>query len=390
MIPLSPTVAPEAHFVPGKVVTVDFTAAAGTPAYDIVIGQNILSEAGTLLRVRLGACRCVIVTDTVVEPLYRARLEARLIASGHDVLAACVLPAGEGTKDFAHLQMLLGKLLELGVDRKTVIIALGGGVIGDLAGLAASLVMRGLPLVQIPTTLLAQVDSSVGGKTAIDTSFGKNTIGTFYQPRLVLADVTLLDSLSAREMRAGYAEIVKYGLIGDTPFFRWCLTHGGKLLNGDHEAQIQAVAISCASKARIVADDERESGSRALLNFGHTFGHALEVMTGYGNSLVHGEAVSIGMVLAMRLSVRLGLCPQKEYEEVRAHLTASGLPVSPPPAFAYNIDKLISLMTQDKKSENGKITLILCRCIGQAFVSRDADQREVRAVWEEFLGTGGR
>jgi 3-dehydroquinate synthase len=382
---LTPAFAGQDPFIPGKIVTVDFTAAPCTPPYDIVIGQSIISEAGTLIRLRLGTRRCLIVTDTIVEPLYRARLEAVLAAAGHDVLTTFIIPAGEASKDFAHLQMMLGKMLEAGVDRKTLIIALGGGVVGDLAGLTASLVMRGLDLVQIPTTLLAQVDSSVGGKTGIDTPYGKNTVGTFYQPRLVIADVMLLDSLSAREMRAGYAEIFKYGLIADAPFFRWCLAHGAQLLNGDHEAQIQAVGISCVAKAKIVADDEREAGNRALLNFGHTFGHALEAATGYGNLIVHGEAVAIGMAMAFALSVRLGLCTQSDYEEMRAHLIEIGLPVTPPHPFAYNIDRLIELMAQDKKSEGGKITLILTRGIGQAFVSRDVDVRQVRAVWETFL-----
>lgn len=374
----------EQRFVPGKIVTVDFADAKPTPAYDIVIGQSILTEAGTLIRVRLGVRRCVIITDSVVEPLYRARLEAMLVAGGHEVLATLVIPAGEANKNFAQLQPLLDKMLSAGVDRKTLVVALGGGVVGDMAGLAASLVMRGLDFVQIPTTLLAQVDSSVGGKTGIDTPYGKNTIGAFYQPRLVLADVSLLDSLTAREMRAGYAEIVKYGLIADEAFFRWCVAHGGKLLSGSPEAQIQAIGVSCATKARIVAEDEREAGKRALLNLGHTFGHALEAALGFGNLLVHGEAVAIGTLMAFRLSVRLGLCPAMDYDEVRAHFADIGLPLAPP-AFAYDIDRLIGLMAQDKKAESGKITLILARGIGQAFVSNDVDKNEIRAVWEEFI-----
>jgi len=380
----APAVSEQTNFVAGKIVTVDFGDAAPTPSYDIVIGSSILTEAATLIRLRLGLRRCVIITDSTVEPLYRARLEAVLSAGGHDVITTLVFPSGESNKNFSRLHPLLENMLAAGVDRKTLVIALGGGVVGDMAGLAASLVMRGLDLVQIPTTLLAQVDSSVGGKTAIDTPHGKNTIGTFYQPRLVLIDVTLLDSLPTREMRAGYAEIVKYGLIADPAFFRWCLSHGGQLLNGNHDTQVTAVGVSCAMKAKIVAEDERESGRRALLNLGHTFGHALEAATGYGNLIVHGEAVSIGMLLAFRLSVRMGLCPPSDYEDIRAHFVAVGLPVVPP-AFAYNIDRLIDWMAQDKKSENGKITLILARGIGQAFVSRDVDRQEIRAVWEEFI-----
>ncbi|MGB9151538.1 MAG: 3-dehydroquinate synthase [Alphaproteobacteria bacterium] len=373
-----------ARFVPGKIVTVDFTAAKPTPAYDIVIGHSILTEAGTLIRMRLGARRCVIITDSVVEPLYRARLEAVLAASGHDVRATLIVPAGEANKNFAQLQTLLDKILALGVDRQTLVVALGGGVVGDLAGLAASLVMRGLDIVQIPTTLLAQVDSSVGGKTGIDTPSGKNMIGTFYQPRLVIADVSLLDSLPAREMRAGYAEIVKCALMADAAFFHWCVTHGEKLLRGDHEAQIQAVGVSCSTKAKIVAADEREAGQRALLNLGHTFGHALEAATGYGTSLVHGEAVAIGTMMAFSLSARLGLCPQQDCDDVRAHLIAVGLPVTPPPC-AYDIDRLIGWMAQDKKSEGGKITLILAHGIGHAFVCRDVEKSAIRALWEEFI-----
>jgi len=326
----------------------------------------------------------------LVEPLYRARLEAVLAAGGHEVLETFAVPAGEASKDFPTLQYLVEKMLEAGVDRKTLIIALGGGVVGDLAGLAAALVMRGLDLVQIPTSLLAQVDSSVGGKTGIDTPYGKNTVGAFYQPRLVLADVSLLDSLPERELRAGYAEIVKYGLIADVAFFRWCLAHGAQLVKGDHEAQIHAIGVSCAAKAKIVASDEREAdskGGRALLNFGHTFAHALEAFSGYGNVLVHGEAVSIGMAMAFALSVRLGLCPQQDYDEMRAHLVATKLPVTPPasPSVKYDIDRLLELMAHDKKSESGKLNLILVRGIGQAFVSRDVNVRDVRAVWEEFL-----
>ena len=381
---LTPAFMEPARFVPGKIVTVDFAHAAPTPAYDIVIGHSILAEAGTLIRVRLGVRRCIIVTDALVEPLYRARCEAVLAAAGHTVMKTFVVPAGESTKDFANLQYLLEKMLAAGIDRKTLVVALGGGVVGDLAGLAASLVMRGVDLVQIPTTLLAQVDSSVGGKTAIDTPYGKNTVGTFSQPRLVIADVTLLDSLPGREMRAGYAEIFKYGLIADPAFHKWCLAHGAQLLNGDHEAQIHAVNVSCMAKAKIVAADEREAGNRALLNFGHTFGHTLEAATGYGTLLVHGEAVAIGMVMAFALSVRLGLCQQTDYDEVRAHLASVKLPVKPP-AFAYDIDRLMEWMAQDKKSEGGKITLILVRGVGQAFVTRDIDPSDVRAVWGEFI-----
>jgi 3-dehydroquinate synthase len=375
-------VADQQHFVPGKILRVDLKDNVA-PSYDIVIGYNILSEAATLIRLRLGERRCIIITDTHVETLYRARLEAFLAAGGHDVLSSIVVPAGEANKNFDQLQGVLGKMMAAGLDRKTLVIALGGGVVGDMAGLAAALAMRGVDYVQIPTTLLAQVDSSVGGKTGIDTVHGKNTVGVFHQPRLVLIDVTLLDSLPARELRAGYAEIIKYGLIGDAGFYRWCLAHGAQLLSGDHDAQINAINVSCATKAKIVSEDEHESGIRALLNFGHTFGHALESATGY-SKLLHGEAVALGMLIALRLSVRLGLCTQVEYDEVRAHFQSVGLPVALPQG-SYDIDHLMQLMAQDKKAEAGKPRLILLRGIGKAFVARDTASADIRAVWQEFI-----
>lgn len=374
-----------AHFTQGKIVPIDLSGTKGAASYDIIIGDSILSEAGTLIAVRLGKRRCLIVTDSNVGPLYRARLEAVLGAAGHSLLSAITVPAGEGSKDFATLQSVLNQMLAAGLDRKTLIIALGGGVVGDLAGVAASLVMRGVDIVQIPTSLLAQVDSSVGGKTGIDTEHGKNTVGTFYQPRLVLADVALLDSLPAREIRSGYAEIVKYGLIKDAPFFEWCKAHGSKLLKGDREAQIYAVSASCMHKAKIVAADEREAGERALLNLGHTFGHALETVTGYGHLLLHGEAVAIGMVMAFKLSAQMGLCSHTEAYDVRDHLNSLGLPVTPPAFPSYNIDELIGLMKQDKKAEAGKLTLILAKGIGKAFISRDVKDSDLRDIWQEFL-----
>jgi 3-dehydroquinate synthase len=338
-----------------------------------------------LIHLRLGRRRCVIVTDTNVGEIYLKRLEAVLSASSHTLLPSIVVPAGEGSKSFEGLKDLLGQLFERGVDRQTLLIALGGGMVGDLTGLAASLVMRGMELVQIPTSLLAQVDSAVGGKTGINSDYGKNTIGTFYQPRLVLSDVTTLDSLPEREMKSGYAEVVKYGLICDAAFFQWCQAHGGQLLRGDREAQVYAVSKSCEHKARIVAIDERETGERALLNLGHTFGHALETMTGYGARLLHGEAVAIGMALAFRLSAGLGICPQKEAAMVQEHLKEFGLPVTPPP-FAYDIDRLMELMGQDKKTRSGKLTLVLARSIGRAFISRDVNPSPVRTLWQGVLG----
>jgi 3-dehydroquinate synthase len=372
-------------YAKGHVIPIDLSASQGAPSYDIVIGDNILAEAGTLISARLGKRSCVIVTDTNVAPLYQKRLEAILASAGHTVMPSIAVAAGEASKNYTTLQTVLEQLLKNGIDRKTLVVALGGGVIGDVAGLAASLALRGLDSVQIPTTLLAQVDSSVGGKTGINTEAGKNTVGAFYQPRLVIIDVALLDSLPRREMLAGYAEVVKYGLIGNAEFFGWCKAHAGKLLTGDHEAQIGAVSISCASKAKIVAADEREAGERALLNLGHTFGHALETAIGYNsNILLHGEAVAIGMAMAFKFSAQLGLCPHAEAYDVRDHFIAAGLPVTPPP-FAYDIDQLMGLMARDKKAQGGKLTFILVHGIGKAFISHDVNESDVREIWREFL-----
>ncbi|HEU0118748.1 MAG TPA: 3-dehydroquinate synthase [Alphaproteobacteria bacterium] len=381
-----PHSSPTAPVAQGKIVKIDLSGNRGTPSYDIMIGDSILSEAGTLINVRLGKRNCLVVTDSNVGPLYLARLEAVLTGAGHTLLPSITVPAGEASKDYATLQSLLDQMLKNGVDRKSVVIALGGGVVGDLAGVAASLVLRGVDIVQIPTTLLAQVDSSVGGKTGIDTPHGKNTVGTFYQPRLVLADVSVLDSLPAREMRAGYAEVVKYGLIKDIEFFRWCQANGAQLLSGNRDAQIFAVHASCVHKAKVVAADEREAGERALLNLGHTFGHAMETATGY-DLLLHGEAVAIGMAMAFKLSAQMGLCSHTEAYEVRDHLAGAGLPVEMPKLKqgSYNIDELMTLMSQDKKAENKKLTLILAKGIGKAFVTRDVKEADVREVWKEFL-----
>jgi len=378
-----PPAPPPAPFSDGKIVRIELPAAVRS--YDIIIGDHVLSEAGNLIRLRLGQRRCLIVTDRNVAPHYQQRLEAVLAAAGHDVLATIVITPGEGSKDFKTLQDLLNQMLQHGADRKMLVIAMGGGMVGDLTGFAASLALRGLDFVQIPTTLLAQVDSSVGGKTGINSDYGKNTVGSFYQPRLVLADVTTLDSLAEREMRSGYAEVIKYGLICDAAFFAWCQTHGKNLMHGDRPAQIIAVSKSCEHKARIVVADEREAGERALLNFGHTFGHALETVTGYGSSLLHGEAVAIGMAMAFRLSALLELCPLEDVLKVEEHLAAMGLPTTPP-KFAYDIDRLMTLMGQDKKAERGKLTLILTRGIGQAFIGHDVNPALIRELWKTVVG----
>ena len=370
-------------FANGKLVPIQFNSASRN--YDIVIGDSILAEAGTLIAVRFGPRRCLIVTDANVAPLYQQRCEAVLASAGHTLLPTVAIAAGESSKNFSTLQSLLDQILKSGADRQTLIIALGGGVVGDLAGLAAALALRGLDIVQIPTTLVAQVDSSVGGKTGINAAHGKNVIGAFHQPCLVIADVSLLDSLPQREMLAGYAEVVKYGLIRDAAFFRWCQSNGAQLLGGDRMAQVYAIRECVVQKAKIVAADERETGERALLNFGHTFGHALEAATDYSQRILHGEAVAAGMGMAFMLSAQLGLCPNTDVYEVRDHFAAMHLPVAPPLFDFSDIDRLMQFMTQDKKAQAGKLTLILTRGIGQAFVSRDVDENAVREIWRESL-----
>ena len=355
--------------------------ALGQRSYDIVVGSNLLAEAGALLAPLIRQKRVVIVTDAIVAPLHLARLAQSLdqAAIRHD---AIVLPPGEATKDFAHFARLCEDVLSLGIERGTALIALGGGVVGDLGGFAAASLLRGLDFVQLPTTLLAQVDSSVGGKTAIDTRHGKNLVGAFHQPILVLADIDTLATLPRRELLAGYAEVVKYGLIGDRAFYDWLEGRGAALIAGDGAVRQEAVRRSCAAKAAIVAADERETGERALLNFGHTFGHALEVATGFGEALKHGEAVALGMQLAFDLSVRLGFCPPVSAERVRRHLSGLGLPTVPSAlGRPLAAEALLALMQKDKKVKDGRVTLILARDIGDAFICRDV----APAVLADFL-----
>jgi 3-dehydroquinate synthase len=336
--------------------------------YDVVVGSGLLADAKALIAEAIGERRTIVVSDERVAPLYLDRL-------GID--AAVVLPPGERTKSWEGYRRLCEELLALGIDRKTVLVVLGGGVVGDLAGFAAATLLRGIDFVQIPTTLLAQVDSSVGGKTAIDTAAGKNLVGAVHQPVLVLADIDVLASLPLRELRAGYAEIVKYGFIRDPGFFEWLERHGGALLAGDVGARRHAVVESCRAKAAVVAADERETGDRALLNFGHTFGHALEAELGFSDALLHGEAVSIGMAQAFDLSVRLGLCSGQDATRARAHLDALGLPTRPPAGL--DPARLVGHMKKDKKAAGGRLAFILTRGIGEAFVARDVPEAEVLA-----------
>ncbi len=344
----------------------------GTRSYAIHIAPGLIAQAGELMKPLLRAPRTFIVTDGTVAPLYLQDLQASLDQTNisHDVLT---VPAGEGSKSFATFEKVVESLLENKVERTTTLIALGGGVIGDLCGFAAAVALRGIDFVQIPTTLLAQVDSAVGGKTGINTRHGKNLVGSFHQPRLVLCDVDTLATLPRRQLLAGYAEVVKYGLINDAAFFGWLEENGANLLAGDMQSLGTAVAHCCRAKAVIVGADERESGERALLNLGHTFAHALEAEAGYGDRLLHGEAVAIGLCWAFDLSARLGLCPAADASRVRAHLASVGLPQRPPICadLTWSTARLMAHMQRDKKVHAGRPTFVLARSIGQAFLTDD-------------------
>jgi 3-dehydroquinate synthase len=359
--------------------------ALGDRSYEIVIGRNLLEGAGArIAQLRPGAATAV-VTDETVATLHLPALERSLAASNirHET---SIIPAGESSKNFASLERTVDAVIAAKIERGDLVIALGGGVVGDLAGFASAIVRRGVDFVQIPTTLLAQVDSSVGGKTGINSRFGKNLVGTFHQPVLVLADIGLLDTLPPREFRAGYAEVAKYGLINDPKFFAWLEQKRDAVFAGGPE-RAEAIAISCRNKAAIVARDERETGERALLNLGHTFGHALETATGFSDRLRHGEAIAIGMVLAFQLSARLGFCSETEGKRVAAHFAAARLPTrladipgSLPPAA-----DLLGLMAQDKKVRRGALTFILVRGIGKAFVQTGVEAAPVHALIDQAL-----
>ncbi len=357
--------------------------ALGHRAYDVHIGPGLLASAPRLIEAALGSCRCGIVTDENVAASHLAPLESGLAAAGRHA-GSIVLPPGEGTKSFVHLDRLCQQLLELGLERGDAVVALGGGVIGDLAGFAASIVRRGMRYVQVPTTLLAQVDSSVGGKTGINTPQGKNLVGAFHQPSLVIGDTSVLATLPPRQMRAGYAEVAKYGLLGDAGFFDWLEVSWQSLFRHDPLSVMHAVARSVEMKAEIVARDETETGDRALLNLGHTFGHALEAWTGYSDRLLHGEAVSIGMCLAIKLSEELQHCPPQTAARVAAHLKTVGLPtrIQDIPGELPSQQDIVRLMGQDKKVQRGRLTLILVSGIGKAFASRDVEPAQLL----DFLG----
>jgi shikimate kinase / 3-dehydroquinate synthase len=362
----------------------------GARSYPIFIGPGILDDAGAEIARIAPGVNCAVVTDARVAPLYLGRLAASLDQAGLRA-TSIVCPPGEGSKSYSEFARVVDALIEARIERRDIVVALGGGVVGDLAGFCAASLRRGVRLVQIPTTLLAQVDSSVGGKTGINSRHGKNLIGAFHQPSLVLADTACLNSLSERDFRAGFAEVVKYGLIGDRDFFEFLESNWRDVFAGG-PSRVEAIAISCAAKARVVAADETEQGERALLNFGHTFGHALEKLTGYDSArLVHGEGVAIGMALAFRFSRDLGLCSGQDAMRVEQHLKAVGLPtrIGDIPGFEADPGSLLAAMHQDKKVERGKLTFILARGVGEGFVARDIEEGGVSAFLARELAPSG-
>lgn len=356
----------------------------GERAYDILIGPGLIARAGAEIASRLKGRKAAVITDENVAPLYLEALVQSLESAGI-AAATLVLPAGEKTKSFEHLMAVCDKVLEARIERNDYVIALGGGVIGDLSGFAAGIIRRGVRFVQVPTSLLSQVDSSVGGKTGINSRHGKNLIGVFHQPDLVLADTDVLNSLSAREFRAGYAEVAKYGLIDKPDFFAWLEANWQAVFAGG-AARIEAIATSCQAKSDVVVADERETGQRALLNLGHTFGHALEAATAYDSArLVHGEGVSIGMVLAHEFSARMNLASPDAARRVESHLKAVGLPtrMSEIPGALPPAEVLMDAIAQDKKVKGGKLTFILTRGIGQSLVADDVPASEVLSFLKE-------
>ena len=358
--------------------------ALGNRSYDIVIGRGLLGSLGARIAALRPGAKAMIVTDENVARHHLGAAENALAGAG---IAASRLsvPAGESSKSFAVFEKVCEAIIAARIERGDLIIALGGGVIGDLAGFAASAVRRGLDYVQVPTTLLAQVDSSVGGKTAINSRHGKNLVGAFHQPILVIADTAVLDSLPPREFRSGYAEVAKYGLLGDAAFFSWLEANWHDVFAGGKSsgslAREHAIAVSCRAKAGIVARDEREDGERALLNLGHTFGHALEAACGFSDRLLHGEAIAAGMALAFAFSVELGLLPAAESARAIGHLAAVGLPtrIKDIPGELPGVDRLMELIAQDKKVKRGTLTFVLVRGIGAAFVENGVDPQRVRA-----------
>jgi 3-dehydroquinate synthase len=372
-------------------ITVD--VALGDRAYDIVIGRGVLASLGTRIAQLRPGVRTAIVTDRTVARYWLEATQATLADAGIPA-ATIVVEEGEGSKSYAGLEKVSEALIAAKIERNDLVIALGGGVVGDLAGFAAAILRRGVDFVQVPTSLLAQVDSSVGGKTGINSPQGKNLLGAFHQPVLVVADTAVLDTLSPRQFRAGYAEVAKYGLLGDASFFAWLEANHADIVKGA-AAREHAIATSCRAKAAIVARDERETGDRALLNLGHTFGHALEAITGFSDRLFHGEGVSVGMVLAAQFSAELGMLPPDDVERIVNHLGSVGLPthLQDIAGFAQeglgDADCLLALMAQDKKVKRGKLTFILMEAIGRAVIAKDVDPAKVREFLQGRLAQRG-
>jgi 3-dehydroquinate synthase len=358
-------------------------------SYDIIIGSGALTSLGARIAALRPGVRTAVVTDRTVAKHWLRQTEAALKAANVPS-AQIVVGEGESSKSYAGLQEVTEALIAAKIERNDLVVALGGGVIGDLAGFAASVVRRGIDFVQVPTSLLAQVDSSVGGKTGINSPHGKNLIGAFHQPVLVVADTDVLDTLPPREFRAGYAEVAKYGVLGDLAFFAWLEANHGDVVRGGAARQ-HAIATSCRAKAAIVARDERETGDRALLNLGHTFGHALEAATGFSDRLLHGEGVAVGMVLAAELSAQLGMIAPDDAARVSTHLAAVGLPTRLQDIAGFsqegigNADSLMALMAQDKKVKRGRLTFILLKALGQAVITSDVEPSTVHAFLERKL-----
>lgn len=370
-----------------KIVTVDLDATS----YDIYIGSGLLYRATDFMPTEISGKSVFIVSDAHVRN-HAESIQTMMSQNGASKAEIMVLPSGEKTKSFNQVEKILDWMLAEGIGRDSLVFAVGGGVIGDITGFCASIAMRGVRYIQVPTTLLAQVDSSVGGKTGINTRQGKNLVGSFYQPAAVIADIQTLRTLPRRELLAGYAEIVKYGLINDATFFNWLEQNGSAVCDLEDDAISYAIETSVASKARTVQADEKESGVRALLNLGHTFGHALEAAAKYDGRLLHGEAVAIGTVMAFDLSSRMGLCPRSDYERVEQHFLSIGLPTRASfiePAISATVDGLIDIMGHDKKAAKGKLKFVLVRGIGEAFVTGDVPEDLLREVIKDSLGQDG-
>ena len=362
-------------------MTSDVHVDLGENSYSIKIGNGFIKKLPIFLNPVLKRKKVAIVTDTNVEKLYLSKVTSSLVEGGIDVISLSLNP-GEMSKDWLNLKLVVDWILENKLERDDFVLALGGGVIGDLVGFAASIVRRGIRCVQLPTTLLAQVDSSVGGKTGINSKFGKNLIGSFYHPKLVLIDVDLLSTQTHRELMSGFGEVIKYGLLGNHSFFEWLETNGKKVLNGDKTSLIKVISTCCKMKAEIVARDEKENGERALLNLGHTFGHSLETATGYSDRLLHGEGVSIGCCLAFDLSYRLGICSQEEPSRIRSFMKSHNMmtDIWQISGDTLKSTDLIELMKQDKKVRDGNLRFIIPNSIGSTFVADGIDVDLVREV----------